>query len=1506
MSTRTRVAARLLAAAPLLLVLVPLFSSPRPTGGQDLGSLLSPGRLSKAHARLEGLDNCQKCHEPGRKVTAEKCLACHQPVAERIAAKTGVHRDVKGDCVSCHVEHAGADAELRPFDPKKFNHAAETGFALDGKHAPLAANCQSCHKTRSFLTLQPACASCHADKHKGRMGPDCASCHSTAVAFKEAAKTFDHTKAAFPLTGAHASVACAKCHKTPDFRVAKFGACNDCHRDPHVKPLGVCASCHTTDSFKATRRIDHDKTGFPLVGKHAQVPCATCHVQPPTKVHLKAGRCADCHQDPHKGVFKGSDCASCHQETGFKPSAPFDHAQKTGYALDGRHATVPCASCHKGAAVPAGVSVVKAVVDFRGAKKDCASCHRDPHQGELGARCESCHTVKSFRVETFQHPKFPEFFQAGHATAPCESCHRPGAVSSAGPTSRLFKGVSTDCATCHKDPHMGQLGTTCQSCHTVRAWPIPAYKHRRPDLATFFASKHGTLACEQCHKPRTTTFPAGSGTAVVFKGVSSECASCHEDAHDGMLGKQCQTCHTLKTWKTASRAFHKNTIFPLEGQHLTTPCAACHLDRIVKGTPNRCYDCHWIRRKDDKFETRLGNECGDCHRPIGWNAVNWNHQQRTGFALGAAHTGLPCESCHKNKVFTGLSTDCASCHQKDYNATRNPNHSAAGFPTKCETCHRPTDPNWGGAQYTHQSFPLVGVHNTQPCAACHTNNVYAGTPRDCFGCHKTRYDATTNPKHSSAGFGTACETCHKATDPDWNQASFNHAPVFPLVGVHNTQPCATCHKNNVFTGTPRDCFGCHKTQYDATTNPKHSSAGFGTACETCHKATDPDWNKASFNHSQIFPLLGVHNTQPCAACHKNNVFTGTPRDCFGCHKTQYDATTNPKHSSAGFGTACETCHKATDPDWNKASFNHSQIFPLVGVHNTQPCAACHKNNVFTGTPRDCFGCHKTQYDATTNPKHSSAGFGTACETCHKATDPDWNKASFNHSQIFPLVGVHNTQPCAACHKSNVFTGTPRDCFGCHKPQYDATTNPKHSSAGFPTTCDTCHKATDPDWRQANFNHSQVFPLVGVHNTQPCAACHKNNVYAGTPRDCFGCHKPQYDATTSPKHSSAGFPTTCDTCHKATDADWRQANFNHSQIFPLVGVHNTQPCAACHKNNVYAGTPRDCFGCHKPQYDATTSPKHSSAGFSTTCENCHKATDANWNQGVFNHTQVFALVGVHNTQPCAACHKNNVYAGTPRDCFGCHKPQYDATTDPKHSSAGFPTTCEPCHKATDARWDQGVFNHTLVFPLLGVHNAQPCAACHKNGVYRGTPRDCYGCHKPQYDATTDPKHTAAGFSTTCDTCHKATDASWDQGRFNHASVFALVGVHSTQPCAACHKNNVYRGTPRDCFGCHKPQYDATTNPKHSTVGFPTTCETCHKATDGSWDQGTFNHTWFPIKSGPHANRACVDCHTNPSNYTVFTCTNCHGRSETDGHHRGVAGYRYDSVACYSCHPNGRSN
>jgi hypothetical protein len=189
------------------------------------------------------------------------------------------------------------------------------------------------------------------------------------------------------------------------------------------------------------------------------------------------------------------------------------------------------------------------------------------------------------------------------------------------------------------------------------------------------------------------------------------------------------------------------------------------------------------------------------------------------------------------------------------------------------------------------------------------------------------------------------------------------------------------------------------------------------------------------------------------------------------------------------------------------------------------------------------------------------------------------------------------------------------------------------------------------------------------------------------------------------------------------------------------------------------------------------------------------------------------------------------------------------------------------------------------------------------VYKGTPRDCVGCHQTEYNGTQNPNHAAAGFPTTCDSCHKPTDLQWRGVTFNHSAFFPLVGVHATQACATCHKNNVYKGTPRTCVGCHQTEYNNTRSPNHIAAGFPTTCETCHRATDTAWTQGVFNHTWFPL-TGPH-NKPCAQCHTTPNVFTVFSCTVCHARGETDGHHRNVNGYVYESRACYSCHPNGRA-
>ena len=72
----------------LMFTAIALSSGTAARAGQ-LGALISPGPLAKAHTALEGIDKCGQCHEVCRKVTAARCLNCHKPIADRIARKAG-------------------------------------------------------------------------------------------------------------------------------------------------------------------------------------------------------------------------------------------------------------------------------------------------------------------------------------------------------------------------------------------------------------------------------------------------------------------------------------------------------------------------------------------------------------------------------------------------------------------------------------------------------------------------------------------------------------------------------------------------------------------------------------------------------------------------------------------------------------------------------------------------------------------------------------------------------------------------------------------------------------------------------------------------------------------------------------------------------------------------------------------------------------------------------------------------------------------------------------------------------------------------------------------------------------------------------------------------------------------------------------------------------------------------------------------------------------------------
>jgi len=640
---------------------------------------ISPGPLSQAHQGLEGVTKCNLCHGLGGGTLGFKCLECHTEIQRRVSAHTGYHAraykasPTEADCARCHLEHNGAKFSLIRLQRKDFNHAAQTGFALEGRHAQQ--NCESCHSAKriatdarreikvknldhSFLGLRRNCAGCHNEPHGGQLGTECTTCHSQ-VEWKPT-PGFNHARTKFPLTGSHQAVACQNCHgpkpteQAARYKGLAFNGCQNCHSDPHrgafqeAKFKGACDACHTTSGWKNNRpsqNFNHEGTAFPLRGKHSAVTCGQCHKDADFHRPVAHARCQDCHQDQHKGQFAaraaGSDCAACHNENGFKPSLFTRQShQNSVFPLEGKHAALECAQCHQ----PGGKESVYALH-----KSQCADCHADSHQGEFAGppynnRCEACHTPAAFKPATFSSDRHTM------TRFPLEGAHK-----------------SVECYDCHKTLPPGPPTTsaiTASVIAAVAALPVSAVTRLAPA-------------------------PNGSSAARRYHFESLACTTCHKDPHNTASGYQqtCVNCHAAQTWNNVRPFNHAETKFPLEGSHKNVACVACHKPTPAGGgadaknapgfsklSPN-CFGCHQDPHGGQFRASAPEKDCSACHVVAQWKAQDlkqsgFNHDT-TRFPLDRAHQNVACARCHTEQAqadgkvirkYRGTPIECTQCH----------------------------------------------------------------------------------------------------------------------------------------------------------------------------------------------------------------------------------------------------------------------------------------------------------------------------------------------------------------------------------------------------------------------------------------------------------------------------------------------------------------------------------------------------------------------------------------------------------------------------------------------------------------------------------------------------------------------------------------------------------------------------------------------------------------------------------------------------------------------------
>jgi hypothetical protein len=917
--------------------------------GLAVAQQLSPGPLHQGHAAVDNLNGCVRCHERGHRVEPSRCLSCHTALGARIAARAGFHATVAGQpCERCHVDHQGADASIIRWPggaQSRFDHARGTAYPLRDAHAPL--RCRQCHIPRyqtdpavqrmpaaerghTFLGLSRACVSCHADRHSPSLGTRCAQCHNE-TSWRAASQGFDHSRARFRLHGAHARVACDRCHtrtnttEPPSFRGLIFGRCVDCHRDPHGAQMTerrACEGCHTESAWRDLTfdRATHAQGRFALSAAHATPPCARCHGPRLDRPVERA--CGACHDDAHRPSL-GTRCEHCHDTTAWThqtramaaPERAFH--DRTAYPLRGAHVAVACDRCHN--------PRVSASRRFRPVAHDaCRDCHRDPHQGELDARsdrgaCASCHAVEGWRPVRYDaadhaRTRFP--LAGAHAAVACQSCH-PSAPRSPG-----FRRADVACAGCHADVHAGQFFSAgrnpggCVTCHAVDGWVPSGFDAAAHARTGFALTDAHNAACTRCHAAPAPREP------VRFVGTPADCGACHRDTHAGQFaGRACASCHRDARFSPAPGFDHARTRFPLQGAHATTGCAGCH-----RPSPAPAAGAAVVYRLP-------GTDCVRCHE--------------------SPHGGTDASASARARALAASTRDCTRCHD------------ASGW--------APVG-TLGAFDHALARAPLVGGHAAVPCARCHTGRRPMPTMAQCNRCHEDRHRGQ---------LGASCERCHtpRTWTPDGTLLDHGRTRL-PLVGPHAVLGCVQCHARTAqgdFRDASPECARCHTGTLDARRpHPPHTGTAMRTQCDRCHAPTG--WAPASFDHGAFWPLVGRHAGATCASCHTSGRYEGTASACVACHEP---ALRRARIDHTGFPdvTRCEACHDATG--WSPARFPHDGFFPLSGRH-ALPCAQCHTDatnfRAFT-----CTDCHAHDQPSMNSAHRGVSGYlweSRACYRCH--------------------------------------------------------------------------------------------------------------------------------------------------------------------------------------------------------------------------------------------------------------------------------------------------------------------------------------------------------------------------------------------------------------------------------------------------------------------------------------------------------------------------------------------
>ncbi len=227
-----------------------------------------------------------------------------------------------------------------------------------------------------------------------------------------------------------------------------------------------------------------------------------------------------------------------------------------------------------------------------------------------------------------------------------------------------------------------------------------------------------------------------------------------------------------------------------------------------------------------------------------------------------------------------------------------------------------------------------------------------------------------------------------------------------------------------------------------------------------------------------------------------------------------------------------------------------------------------------------------------------------------------------------------------------------------------------------------------------------------------------------------------------------------------------------------------------------------------------------------------------------------------------------------------------------------------------------FDHASTgFRLDGGHLRAPCESCHRNGIFRGTPRACAICHSRGGLGMAEgmpPSHVPV--SATCSSCHSTI--AWTPANFRHRADQGVTtgdcgSCHNgstapgksaghpvtTGPCDTCHQTSAWLpagythalAKPGECASCHNGTTATGKQPGH--IPTTATCDTCHAAGSSFAPITVGIATLHASMAGPASAGNCSSCHgggfvtqnaqTKPAKHvaTNAQCDTCHKSSTT---------------------------